>query len=510
MAAFRRGPAKSMNADGRVPRFSLPLGGTLFTPTQSAATPLHAQPPSSRLFSFAFSPSNNSSPAPPTSSSSSTALRLFSGAASSSTAAPLALAPPPRAPLPASTSSRRVRHTKPVTGGRVAVYRARVAAAGSLAPSVSRRGRRLLAPAPPLSVAAADEVACAYILLHLRPHPSHACPLSQSMPPQQWWELQVGMASSIMTSTMEGYGSSVRAFLKWCEQNNIPTPYRFPTHTGVLLCFYRANLDQFRASTQRNRHAAIRLWHELHGFELAVSEFALARLSRAGTLLQPEPLPSRRPVRLDNLQVIRNGLEIHNDRAHAAIWACVSFAFFSLARIGEVTADLSAPRDPTARALRYHWSLRPPDGIIAATVTLRLPVDKTQGPTGSELIASSQAASSPQICPVHAVHHHLLVNAAVPADAGPFAYIDCNGHPRELTGSFCTDTANAILAAANRPPIKGHCLRIGGTTFYMSAGIPETDIRRHGRWKTDVMLTYIRRMYVSAGRTFANVDPTFG
>ncbi|KAE8245773.1 hypothetical protein A4X06_0g5430 [Tilletia controversa] len=169
----------------------------------------------------------------------------------------------------------------------------------------------------------------------------------------------------------------------------------------------------------------------------------------AGTLLQPQPLPSRRPVRLDDLLVIRNGLEIHNDRAHAAIWACVSFAFFSLARIGEVTADLSAPRDPTARALRYHWSLRPPDGIVAATVTLRLPIDKTQGPTGSDLIASSQASSSPQICPVHAVHHHLLVNAAVPADAGPFAYIDCDGHPRELTGSFCTDTANAILAAAN-------------------------------------------------------------
>ncbi|KAE8185706.1 hypothetical protein CF328_g7459 [Tilletia controversa] len=157
------------------------------------------------------------------------------------------------------------------------------------------------------------------------------------------------------------------------------------------------------------------------------------------------------------------------------------------------------PFGPVSRALRYHWSLRPPDGIVAATVTLRLPIDKPQGPTGSDLIASSQASSSPQICTVHAVDHHLLVNAAVPADAGPFAYIDCDGHSRELTGSFCTDTANAILAAANRPPIKGHCLRIGGTTFYMSAGIPETDIRRHGRWKTDVMLTYIRRMYVSAG-----------
>ncbi|KAE8241475.1 hypothetical protein A4X13_0g7399 [Tilletia indica] len=92
----------------------------------------------------------------------------------------------------------------------------------------------------------------------------------------------------------------------------------------------------------------------------------------------------------------------------------------------------------------------------------------------------------------------------------PFALWQQKGLVHELRTQFCVDTANAALTAAGRTPITAHCLRIGGTTFYLAAGIPEADIRRHGRWKSDAMLVYLRRLYVAAGRTFANVDPTHG
>ncbi|CAD6972916.1 unnamed protein product [Tilletia controversa] len=196
-------------------------------------------------------------------------------------------------------------------------------------------------------------------------------------------------------------------------------------------------------------------------------------------------MPSRPLVRIADLGIIRNGLPIERDRAMAAVWACVSFAFFGLARPGELTVEtLSEPRDRLARYLRLHWTVRPAEGSAAPTVTLRLLTDKTQGPNGSDLIASQQL-TSPALCPVAAVRWHLHVNRDVPQDA-------------------------VFSPAADRPPILGHCLRIGGTTFYLNAGIPELDIRRHGRWKSDAMLVYLRRLYVSAGRVFAHVDTTNG
>ncbi|KAE8182586.1 hypothetical protein CF336_g8494, partial [Tilletia laevis] len=156
----------------------------------------------------------------------------------------------------------------------------------------------------------------------------------------------------------------------------------------------------------------------------------------------------------------------------AAVWACISFAFFGLARLGELTVEtLSEPRDRLARSLRLHWSVRPAEGSAAPTVTLRLPTDKVQGPNGSDLIASQQQ-TSPSLCPVAAVRWHLHVNRAVPQDAGAFAFIDAAGCVRELTTDFCIKTANEALSSANLQPISGHCLRIGGTTFYLSAGIP--------------------------------------
>ncbi|CAD6932281.1 unnamed protein product, partial [Tilletia controversa] len=62
---------------------------------------------------------------------------------------------------------------------------------------------------------------------------------------------------------------AVRAFLGWCDRNNIPPAQRLPIPET------------------------------------------------------PEAVPSRPPVRLDDLYVIRNALPIERDRASAAIWACL-------------------------------------------------------------------------------------------------------------------------------------------------------------------------------------------
>ncbi|CAD6892272.1 unnamed protein product [Tilletia laevis] len=269
-------------------------------------------------------------------------------------------------------------------------------------------------------------------------------------------------------------------------------------------------MEDVRSSTYTYRRAGLSLWHHIHGFDLKIDEQMSRRLGRAARLCQPEAMPSRPPVRIADLGIIRNGLPIERDRAMAAVWACVSFAFFGLARLGELTVEtLSEPRDRLARCLRLHWTVRPAEGSAAPTVTLRLPMDKTQGPNGSDLIASQQL-TSPALCPVAAVRWHLHVNRDVPQDAGAFAFLDSGGCVRELTTDHCIRVANSLLSAADRPPILGHCLRIGGATFYLNAGIPELDIRRHGRWKSDAMLVYLRRLYVSAGRVFAHVDTTNG
>ncbi|KAE8238351.1 hypothetical protein A4X06_0g8834 [Tilletia controversa] len=415
--------------------------------------------------------------------------------------------PLPQAPTASRVSSRPLR-AQPSTVAPLAP--ARTTRRRSAATKRLHQAARAVLPGSPLSAARAEALAAEDVLLLMGPLPEQVSERWARLLPADRWRLQVALSCSVAVSTLKKYASGVRVFLRWCDANDVPLIERLPTSEPALLRFFMTELDEFRASTQSKRRSALELWHKIHGFPFNIDDDTCQCLGRAAKILQPEPLPSRDPVRLDDLRIIRAALNVNSDRAHAAVWACVSFAFFGLARLGELTVESHKPEVLSAlRSLRSHWTLRSESGSVAPTVVLHLPQDKVQGTDGSDLIAARQAPS-PDLCPVAAVQFHLRANEAVPASAGAFAYIDKNGRVREMTSDFCTTTVNRALQAAGRPTITGHCFRIGGTTFYLAAGVPDIDIRRHGRWASDAYLIYLRRLYVSAGRIFADVDPTHG
>ncbi|KAE8240192.1 hypothetical protein A4X13_0g7907 [Tilletia indica] len=369
---------------------------------------------------------------------------------------------------------------------------------------VSRPAGRFAPSAPPLSSALAYEVPREDVLLFVGPLPDRISPRFSTLNPDHRWRLQVSIAASVGRTTLQNYGSAIRAFLLWCEEEAVAIEARLPCSETLLLHFFSNHLDSLRATTQSTRRAALQLWHDIHGFDFKFDGATASRLSQAAKRLQTEPVPPRRPLDVEDLRAIRSGLSTIARNKAAAIWACVVFGFFSLARIGELTAEkLSDPRDATQRALRNNWSFRPAEGAAVSTMTLHLPRDKVNT-RGTGLIAAAQPASL-DVCPVEAVRWHLQVNSSVPAQYGALAYGDVGGGVRELTAAECLKEVNAALASAGRPPISGHCLRIGGATFFLTSGVPEQEIRRHGRWGSDAHLLYLRRLHVAAGRAFGNL-----
>ncbi|KAE8215986.1 hypothetical protein CF319_g8966 [Tilletia indica] len=365
----------------------------------------------------------------------------------------------------------------------------------------------LCSSALPLSAELAYEFRREDVILHLGPPSERISPRLSCLTPTARWSLQVGMVSAVCLTTRQNYGSAVRAFLLWCEEELIPLDERLPCSEQLLLQFFSSQLELFRATTQSTRRAALQLWHDVHGFDFQFGGAIASRLTQAAKRLQTEPVPPRRPLGIDDLRIIRAALPLETDRRAAAVWACVAFGFFSLARIGELTASsLSDTRDASQRALRGNWIFPPPEGTDAPTVSLHLPRDKVNT-RGSGLIAAAQRPS-PEVCPVSAVRWYLHLNSDVPTSAGALAYRDPAGNVRELTANDCLKDVNAVLLRARLPPITGHCLRIGGATFYLIARIPEQEIRRHGRWGSDAYLLYLRRLHVAAGRVFGDLDPS--
>ncbi|KAE8238000.1 hypothetical protein A4X13_0g8556 [Tilletia indica] len=318
------------------------------------------------------------------------------------------------------------------------------------------------------------------------------------------------LAQSVKPSTRITYGQVIVQYLRWCEEIGLPPHFRFPAATNIRSCFLTHDQDKRRASTSQQKTYALMYWHRIQKMPWALDS-SVTRLLRRSAKLEGLPLlEKRRPVRLPDLQALRQQANLC-DPSHMAVWAAALFAFFAMCRPGEISVrTLSA--DTAERARWSGFSSIPARGARnIASVILKLPSEKVHGAAGFDRIVAQQR-QMPGLCPVAAFHQHQATNGPRPAEApsaiGAFSYITTAGQRRELTESHFSKTINAWLKAAGRERVSGHCFRIGGATFFFSAGKPLDDIRVRGGWESDAYLVYIRDSYVRHAELFGDVDAT--
>ena len=158
-------------------------------------------------------------------------------------------------------------------------------------------------------------------------------------------------------------------------------------------------------------------------------------------------------------------------------WCASLLAFFGLLRVGEYTDG----------QLRIQDVRLTPWGV-----SLTIPFSKTSLiPTQVDIVNRSDI-----LCPARATTQYLSFLSSLPLRATDPFFVSClsTGVTPLSPTDFINRMRTVILSALpGRDPMSyaGHSFRRGGTTALKLAGVSDSVIQQHGRWKSEAYRAYI-------------------
>ena len=169
--------------------------------------------------------------------------------------------------------------------------------------------------------------------------------------PQLFW-------ARLAETTRRTYGSAVLVFNVWADSKNLTDMQRLPASASVMLAFISACAGSYSGSTISGYVAGVKAWHTVHSMPWScdVSELARAAAGAGATAPETSKRRKRDPYTPGLLQAIRGQLDL-TAPLDAAVWACITTAFYGVARLGELTVErkdgcYDATRHPSVSAVR--------------------------------------------------------------------------------------------------------------------------------------------------------------
>jgi hypothetical protein len=211
-----------------------------------------------------------------------------------------------------------------------------------------------------------------------------------------------------------------------------------------------------------------------------------AALTGAANLAPPSSRrPKRAPFTVSLIELILNKLD-RSDPLDAAVAACLTTTFYTVARTGEFTVPSLNKFDPEIHIKRSN--IRNGEDRHGMKVTVfAIPRTKCSR-SGEDVYWAVQDGPSD---PDSALKNHFQVNNP-PPNSHLFSYKHSKGL-RPLTKRTFIDRLNAIADLPNGQDLKGHGIRIGATLEYLLRGIPFDVVKSIGRWSSEAFLLYLRQ-----------------
>ncbi|KAA1092629.1 hypothetical protein PGT21_009020 [Puccinia graminis f. sp. tritici] len=277
-------------------------------------------------------------------------------------------------------------------------------------------------------------------------------------------------------STLKSYNSAVRKFLSFKKAHGHPTFILPATENDIYeFCYWAGRTDVdggengVLAVTLKKYLQGLKAWHIFHDSPYpTISEKKTALLLKSLSKVEasvPRKEP-KKPVLIKHMVSLANDLS-SGSLEDAAILDLALVAFWSLARLGELTTDQT---DPGRKILRSYVSIDP----TGSSATVELKQSKTALPGESQFL---QLKGMPNIlCPVRALTRCL---AACGQYDHLFGYQTTGGHT-SLTKYFVKKRLAAVWTAHGFAGLSGHSFRVGGASFQNALGIPPAQICKVG------------------------------
>lgn len=296
------------------------------------------------------------------------------------------------------------------------------------------------------------------------------------------------MNASWAQGTKESYGAGLLVFHVFCDTRSIPELQRCPADNITILTFIASCAGSYAGKTLANYVYAVRAWHILHGqtWNMQQHELKTALDGAAKQAPAHSKRAKREPFTIASILQIRDHLQLDTP-LDAAVFACLTGAFYSLARLGEFTVQsIKAFNEGVPLIKRADVQLDCQDRHGLQVSKIRIPRTKTSV-NGEDVYWASQTDATD---PMQALLKHFEVNDPAPND-----HIFAWKHPkgmRPLTRGAFLQRIGSIAKNGGCPDLKGHGIRIGGTLEYLLRGVPFDVVKSMGRWSSEAFTIYLR------------------
>lgn len=153
--------------------------------------------------------------------------------------------------------------------------------------------------------------------------------------------------------TRGSYSSGLLIFHAYCDLRQVPERERCPAHQSLVLAFIAACAGSYSGLALANNLYAIQAWHMLHGqkWDMTQTEVQAALDGAAALAPATSKRKKREPFTTDLISRLAEGLDLDNP-LDAAVNACLKVAFWSMARLGELTVRSIKAFDPDIHVKR--------------------------------------------------------------------------------------------------------------------------------------------------------------
>ena len=294
--------------------------------------------------------------------------------------------------------------------------------------------------------------------------------------------------NSLQPATQAAYGSGLLAFHVFCDQKKIPEDLRAPVNGLILKSFVATLAGIYSAAAISNYTAAVRAWHFVHGIEWNIGDPEMDAIIKGAKQMAPQKSTrkKREPITTEIIEKIRPHFS-DNTPLDVAVFACLTSAFWSTARLGELTVPNLLAFAPESHVKRSDLG-ESTDRNGLRTTTIRIPKTKANPNEGEVLYWAKQNGDSD---PEGAMKRHLKLND-LEKGAHLFGYRNKEGKGVPMTKTTFMKRLTGATIAMKLPRLQGHSIRIGSTLEYLLRGLPFKVMKAKGRWNSDAFHEYLR------------------
>ncbi|KAG2060439.1 hypothetical protein BDR06DRAFT_1053562 [Suillus hirtellus] len=296
------------------------------------------------------------------------------------------------------------------------------------------------------------------------------------------------MNLSWAAGTRECYGVGLLIFHIFCDERSVPEDQCCPVNTWTMLNFVSSCAGSYSGKTLTNYIYTVKAWHTIHGQAWGVNQDQLKALLDEAAELTPASLKRSKwePFTVKLILQIRSHLNLGTP-LDAAVYACLTTAFYTLCQLGELTTktikDFEVER--VVKHLDVVFDVKDRHYYhVTKIFILRTKVSAT----GESIYWAQQ---EDQTDPKTVLLHHFAVNDSK-LHGHLFAWKHIKG-VRPLTKNKFWKRINSVIKRASLGNFKGHSLHIGGTLEYLLRRIPFDIVKSIGRWSSEAFTGYLRK-----------------